>query len=223
MKVPSFTNPKILYEVDLEKGLCTCPAFKKGITRPCKHLLSLGAEPVGVVFLDDPKGISVKQKKVRLFTIGHSNLSAKAFIDLLDKHEIKTLVDVRGKPYSRFVHFQRPNLAAMLNDIGVTYYAAGKWLGGVEDTSVKSKKFIEKMERVVELGSEAPTAMMCSEGDPIGCHRAVKLTAHLHRTHKFDLTHILKHGTINSREFEHSQPKSWLWYEFGGEYGGDDD
>ena len=37
--VPSMTDPDKFYEVDSETMSCTCPAYQKGLTRPCKHLI----------------------------------------------------------------------------------------------------------------------------------------------------------------------------------------
>ena len=39
--ISSFTNPKITYLVDLDNRTCSCPAFRKRPTTPCKHLLSI--------------------------------------------------------------------------------------------------------------------------------------------------------------------------------------
>jgi len=43
--VISMTDPSKKYEVDLEKETCNCPAYAKGKTRPCKHLVELGVKP----------------------------------------------------------------------------------------------------------------------------------------------------------------------------------
>ena len=38
----------------------------------------------------------------RVYLIGHGNLEIKEFVDLLIKNNIKTLVDVRSIPYSKY-------------------------------------------------------------------------------------------------------------------------
>jgi SWIM zinc finger len=40
-QVESFTTPGIRYEIDLDRRTCTCPAFQKHPSQPCKHLLSI--------------------------------------------------------------------------------------------------------------------------------------------------------------------------------------
>jgi uncharacterized protein (DUF488 family) len=46
-----------------------------------------------------------------LFTIGHSNHPIEHFLELLRRHGIEAIADVRSRPYSRFVpHFSNPHL-----------------------------------------------------------------------------------------------------------------
>lgn len=40
MRIQSFTNPDMFYEVDADQRTCTCMAFTKKPKQPCKHLLS---------------------------------------------------------------------------------------------------------------------------------------------------------------------------------------
>jgi predicted nucleic acid-binding Zn finger protein len=44
IEVPSKSNPKKMYRVDLTNGRCDCPAwkFQRGHRSPCKHLKDLG-------------------------------------------------------------------------------------------------------------------------------------------------------------------------------------
>jgi uncharacterized protein (DUF488 family) len=66
-----------------------------------------------------------------LYTIGHSNLTAEEFLDLLKKHAITVLVDVRSAPYSRYVsQFNKEELKLFLEAHGVGYRFAGQHLGG---------------------------------------------------------------------------------------------
>lgn len=71
------------------------------------------------------------QQNDTLYTIGHSNLNAEDFLDLLRKHNIIVLVDVRSKPYSRlFPHFGKDALQVFLTQHNVEYRFAGEYLGG---------------------------------------------------------------------------------------------
>jgi len=68
---------------------------------------------------------------LRLYTIGHSNLSLEEFMAILQMHNITTLVDVRSEPYSKYApHFSKKDLQYALEERGITYRYAGEYLGG---------------------------------------------------------------------------------------------
>ncbi len=157
-----------------------------------------------------------------LFTLGHSNLPRERFVEILHKHRIEIVIDVRSQPYSRFNdQFDRPSLARAVQASGMAYTWGGRHLGGRNTLSIKSKKFIEKMQRVMELAEDQNVALVCSEADPKTCHRAMKLTAWVHVDYP-DMTalHIMKDGSlVASRMVQKFIPKKEMWWEFGGEYG----
>ncbi|MDO8673135.1 MAG: DUF488 domain-containing protein, partial [Dehalococcoidia bacterium] len=69
-----------------------------------------------------------------IFTIGHSNHAFEAFVDLLRRHGIEVLVDVRSQPYSKYTpHFDHRNLEAAIANQGFKYMYLGKELGGRPD------------------------------------------------------------------------------------------
>jgi len=69
--------------------------------------------------------------KVQLYSIGHSDHTLEEFLDLLRRHEIAVVVDVRSQPYSQWVpQFNRENLARDLGAAGVRYVFMGDSLGG---------------------------------------------------------------------------------------------
>lgn len=47
LMVPSDSNPKIEYTVDVTNGRCSCPAwkFQRGVRKTCKHLNRVGFAP----------------------------------------------------------------------------------------------------------------------------------------------------------------------------------
>jgi uncharacterized protein (DUF488 family) len=66
-----------------------------------------------------------------VFTIGHSNHPFAHFLDLLRRHNIEAVADVRSRPYSRFVpHFSKDRLQRLLQDEGIDYLYFGAELGG---------------------------------------------------------------------------------------------
>jgi uncharacterized protein (DUF488 family) len=69
-----------------------------------------------------------------LFTIGHSNHTIEAFIELLQQHGISVLADVRSHPYSRHLpHFSASALKAALVEAKIRYVFLGKELGARPD------------------------------------------------------------------------------------------
>ena len=121
-----------------------------------------------------------------VYTIGHSNQDLDALIRLLKNEHIELLIDVRTYPISRFApHFNRSNLERALPDRSIHYRFAGKQLGGRPDgeefydseghvlySRVAEADFfrdgIEQLERVLP---KYRTAIMCSEENPVNCHR----------------------------------------------------
>src|SRR5437870_11457466 len=72
-----------------------------------------------------------RHSEMRLFTIGHSNIRTEEFLDLLSRHGVEMLVDVRTAPYSRYCpQFNRPELERAIEAAGLRYRFAGKALGG---------------------------------------------------------------------------------------------
>src|ERR1700676_1677737 len=69
-----------------------------------------------------------------LFTIGHTNHSLDAFVDLLKQHSVAAVADVRSQPYSRRLeHFSREWLAAEVDTAGIKYVLLGQELGARRD------------------------------------------------------------------------------------------
>ena len=120
------------------------------------------------------------------YSIGHSNHSLETFLGLLERHEIKSLVDVRSAPYSRYVtHFNRAELEYAIERRGIRYVYLGDELGGrpsgnqyYDDKGyvlyfkmAQAEFFHRGLDKLIEEGALYRTAMMCSEEDPANCHR----------------------------------------------------
>src|SRR5262245_10793416 len=68
---------------------------------------------------------------VTLYSIGHSNVAVERLIELLTRHRILTLCDVRSAPYSRYnPQFNRETLADSMRGAGLDYHFMGDTLGG---------------------------------------------------------------------------------------------
>ena len=122
-----------------------------------------------------------------LYTIGHSTHPIDIFVDLLMRHEITALADVRSHPFSRhFPQFSKDALKGALQQNGITYVFLGKELGARSenpacyrqgkvqyDLLAKEPLFAQGLERLRQGMGRYKIALMCAEKDPLDCHRAV--------------------------------------------------
>jgi uncharacterized protein (DUF488 family) len=145
----------------------------------------------------------------KVFTIGHSTLSIEAFLRLLRGAGVTAVADVRSFPFSRRVpHFNRDKIRVRLKENGIKYAFLGKELGGRPHAShlynngvadyekmALEPAFLEGIDRII-AGSEKHTiALMCSEHNPLDCHRCL-LVGRVLSDRKFSLEHILSSGKI---------------------------
>jgi uncharacterized protein (DUF488 family) len=124
---------------------------------------------------------------LRVWTIGHSAHSWEQFILLLRNAGITAIADVRTSPYSRFSpHFNRDKVRDELRLDGISYVFLGRELGGrpasqrfycegVADYEkmAHAEDFKKGLERVIEGARKYKIALMCSEQDPMDCHRCL--------------------------------------------------
>ena len=65
-----------------------------------------------------------------IFTVGHSAHEVARFVDLLARHGVEAVADVRSMPYSRrHPQFNRETLRESLKASGIAYVFLGKELG----------------------------------------------------------------------------------------------
>ncbi|MFO7535841.1 MAG: DUF488 domain-containing protein [Kiritimatiellia bacterium] len=144
-----------------------------------------------------------------IFTVGHSNHTSDAFVALLRLHRINAIADVRSSPYSRFAsQFNKEAIATLLSDNRIIYVFLGNYLGarpkdptcyhkGAIDFSLLSQTdyFQEGLGRVRKGASQFNLALMCTEKDPIQCHRTILVCRHL-RGKDTIIKHILEDGEL---------------------------
>ena len=142
-----------------------------------------------------------------VYTVGHANHPIGRFIELLRQHGIARLVDVRSSPYSaHHPAFNRPDLEQFMWRAHLGYWFLGDQLGGrPADTSLyfAGQVDYERLARVVEFrkglkqiygnASKYRLALMCAEGDPIRCHRALVVARQVQRM-GLTVRHILPDG-----------------------------
>src|SRR5438132_824920 len=116
-----------------------------------------------------------------LFTIGHSTQSWQQFLDLLSRHRIEAIGDVRSSPYSaRFPQYNREILDRALRMANIRYVFLGNELGarraerecyveGVAryDRIARTAAFRSGLERVQTGVARFRLALMCAEKDPL--------------------------------------------------------
>lgn len=121
-----------------------------------------------------------------VWTIGHSNHTAEALIDLLVRHPITAVADVRTSPFSAYSsQFNKDQLARLLEAHGIRYVFLGSELGGRPsdpamydadgrvryDLVAESATYRRGIERVINGAKDHRIALLCGEEDPISCHR----------------------------------------------------
>ena len=181
--------------------------------------------------LDRQGALDSQAHKGSIFTIGHSNLKQEEFDALLKRHGIEVLVDVRSYPKSRFCpHFNKDTLSGHLEGNGVEYHYFPE-LGGHQfegegkerrelsyEECIAREEFQKGLRSVRECAKEGyRVALMCSEGDPMDCHRMVMLgraLAHPEiydgRLKPMDVQHITRMGyTLDQGHFERKMMKDY--------------
>ena len=129
---------------------------------------------------------------VEVFTVGHSDHELNNFLRRLKEHGITTVADVRSVPYSRFrPHFNRETFKAAAQRKRIRYVYAGDVLGGRPDDRncydpegrviyekvAETEQFRSGLEQIIEHAVGGRLVLMCSEEDPVMCHRTL-LVAH---------------------------------------------
>lgn len=148
-----------------------------------------------------------------IFTIGHSDHSPEAFLDLLRRHGIETVADVRSAPFSRrFPVFNKESLRGVLAKSGIAYVFLGKELGarpadpsryrdGRADYELisRSEAFRNGIERLLEEASCTRIALLCAEKEPLRCHRCI-LAGRVLAEQGQEVVHILADGSAERHE-----------------------
>src|ERR1700724_176358 len=128
-------------------------------------------------------------KAKRLFTIGYEQKPAKAVLDELEQAGVKLLVDVRAIASSRRPGFSKNQLAAGLDERGISYLhrrglgtpkegrqaaRAGKFdaLHKIYARHLKTAQAKEELDELSALVQKSgPVCILCYERDHRQCHR----------------------------------------------------
>jgi uncharacterized protein (DUF488 family) len=160
---------------------------------------------------DWPSRADSSRSQRPLFTVGHSTHSFEHFADLLARHRIEAICDVRSTPFSRRnPQFNRNALETRLREAGRSYVFLGRELGvrsadpdhyvggKVQYRSLaREPAFVGGLQRIRNGAGTLRIALMCAERDPIDCHRTILVCRAL-RAADLDIQHILADGSLES-------------------------
>jgi uncharacterized protein (DUF488 family) len=148
-----------------------------------------------------------------IFTIGHSTHPLDHFLGLLTKNHIQVLVDVRSTPYSRFnPQYNQAPLEESLKKHGIRYLFLGKELGARSDDPAcyidgrvqyrfiaQTDSFREGIDRVKKGSQGYRIALMCSEKEPLDCHRTL-LVSRVLSEEGMSVRHIHADGSLEEHD-----------------------
>lgn len=142
-----------------------------------------------------------------VFTIGHSTQPVERFLELLTKHGVNAVADVRSSPYSKHApQYCTDELSASLKEAGVAYAFLGEELGARSNDNscyvndvvsyerlANTSLFQKGIQRIEEGRKRYRIALMCSERDPTECHRTI-LVSKVLSERGIEVRHILSSG-----------------------------
>ena len=149
-----------------------------------------------------------------ILTVGHSNHPPETFINLLVRHSVDEVADVRSAPYSRYTpHFNHEPLQRALDDIGIAYTYLGGELGGRPadrscydadgrvryDRVACTDDFDDALRRIIRAADERCVALLCTEKEPLECHRTL-LVARALAERSVAVAHILADGSLEDHD-----------------------
>jgi len=147
-----------------------------------------------------------------IYTVGHSNHPVEILGELLARHGIGVLVDVRSSPYSKYAsQFNKEPLRDFVIAGGREYAYMGQELGGQPsapgfyddaghvryDLVAASESFRRGIGQLLDVAMASRVALLCSEEDPTDCHRHL-LLARVLREADVAVLHIRADGSAIS-------------------------
>jgi uncharacterized protein (DUF488 family) len=131
---------------------------------------------------------------MRIFTIGYEGTTMAEFLAALKQAGVSRLIDVRAVASSRRPGFSKTALRNSLAEEGIDYVhlralgtpaegRAAARAGRVDDLKriyagqLELPEAIAEAAQMVALAAETPSALLCYEREPGGCHRTLLLKA----------------------------------------------
>jgi uncharacterized protein (DUF488 family) len=131
---------------------------------------------------------------MKIFTIGYEGATVAEFISALQNAGVERVIDVRALPNSRRPGFSKTPLRNALAEAGIDYVHLRALGTPAEGRAAARAGRIEDLQRIyagqlelpeamaagaqmMELAKEKPSALLCYEREPSGCHRSLLLQA----------------------------------------------
>ncbi len=141
---------------------------------------------------------------MRIFTIGYEASTMTEFLCVLTSAGVKRVIDVRALTLSRRPGFSKTPLKNALAEAGIDYVhlkALGTPPEGREAARTGQHDELERIyagqldlpeaivagQQMLELAAQKPSALLCFERDPAGCHRSLLLSAVAPEAERVDL------------------------------------
>ena len=149
-----------------------------------------------------------------IHTVGHSNLSAESLVRMLKQRGITQVIDVRSTPYSRYVpQFNQNNIRLTLERNSTSYTHMGDALGGRPqddrlynrdgranyELMAQEKTFQDGVRQVEQMAENSHIALMCTEADPLRCHRTLLVSQEL-ASKGMNIIHLMRDEQQESHE-----------------------
>ena len=149
---------------------------------------------------------------MKLYTVGHSNQTLEEFLSLLQCHGVNCVVDVRSVPASKYApQFNEESLKSFLKLHDIQYLAFGDEFGARRtdcinnegqvdfEVAITTPLFQQGAKRLMKgLEKGFCIALMCSEADPLECHRFSLVSRYFHNQ-GIEVLHILKDAELASQ------------------------
>lgn len=134
------------------------------------------------------------QAAMKIFTIGYEATTMADFLAALKAAGVERVIDVRALPLSRRPGFSKTPLSGALAEVGIDYVhlkalgtpAEGRAAARAHRHDELRRIYAGQLElpeaiaqgaRMLDLAAEKPSALLCFEREPHGCHRSLLLEA----------------------------------------------
>lgn len=145
-----------------------------------------------------------------IYSIGHGHKTQEEFIHELQSFHIQYLIDVRTNPFSKWSpQFNHGVIEHWLKAAGIIYGYMGNVIGGKpqHDDCYDQEGFFDYhkmaevpafkngLKRLLDANNQGlHVVVMCTESDPLQCHRSKLIGRELYFSYGINILHIINAG-----------------------------